>query len=89
LTDRNVQHLDEALLYSPGVNSDQYGPDTRTTWFEIRGFDADLYLDGLRLPNSLTNLYAQYVVPAYGLERVDILRGPSSVMYGAGNQGGS
>ncbi len=78
--------LTQALRYTPGVIS-QYGDDSRYDWFTIRGFRPGRYLDGLRLPFGSRG-YAQPRVEPYSLERAEVLKGPSSVLYGQGEPGG-
>lgn len=80
----------EALRYTPGVMAEGYGFDSRGyDWIFMRGFDALLtndYRDGLRQFGNSN--FAFFRTEAYGLERVEVLRGPSSVTYGQGDAGG-
>lgn len=87
---RNVQREGEAFRYTAGVFAEPYGADPRPTFDApyIRGFDASttgVYRDGLR---EVRGVWAGFISEFYGLERVDILKGPSSVMYGQGGPGG-
>lgn len=81
---RNAQGIAEAIRYTAGTSTETYGQDPRGyDWVNIRGFDAfnNRYLDGLRLLN--------YEFPqVFGLERVEVIKGPSSVLYGQSNAGG-
>jgi iron complex outermembrane recepter protein len=84
---RNVQTLDQALGYTPGVSPSIYGQDNRFDWITIRGFQAQsygLFRDGLRWQSSDTTGR----VEPFDLEQIDILKGPSSVLYGQGEPGG-
>jgi iron complex outermembrane receptor protein len=51
----------------------------------VRGLDPVQYQDGLRRSYGFSPLARPEI---YGLERVEVLRGPSSVLYGAGATGG-
>ncbi|MCM2456631.1 TonB-dependent siderophore receptor [Rhizobium sp. CG4] len=90
MTDRAVQTVADSLLYSSNVNGQRYGNDPRSDYFTIRGFSADLYLDGLRVPQiaNQTGGYAGFRVEPYFLNRVEVLRGPSSALFGQTNVGG-
>jgi iron complex outermembrane recepter protein len=88
IKDQAATTVGAALRYTPGVVAEQYGgTDVRLDRFMIRGFDTSMpYLDGLWTGGRYT-LLAPSVDP-YGLERVEVLRGPSSVMYGQNIPGG-
>jgi len=90
LNARNVQREGEAFRYTAGVYSEPYGADPRATFDApfIRGFEVTtngVYRDGLREANGI---WSRFITEFYGLERVDILKGPSSVLYGQGSPGG-
>jgi iron complex outermembrane recepter protein len=83
--DRGVLTMQETLRYSAGVVSEAYGLDTRSDQPMVRGFYSIQFLDGM------TKLFGYSLIPraeVYTLERVEVLRGPSSVLYGKGNAGG-
>lgn len=84
-SDRGAHNLQETLRYSAGVTADAYGLDTRSDGSTVRGLDPVQYLDGLRRSYGFNPMARTEV---YGLERVEVLRGPSSVLYGAGATGG-
>jgi len=83
---RAVQNVGEALDYSAGVVAGPFGTDPRFDAPIIRGFSAadSQYLNGLKLIRE----QGMVSIEPYGLERIDVLRGPSSVLYGQGNPGG-
>lgn len=83
---RGVATVEEALRYSPSVST-PYGYDPRYDWMSMRGFDvkSSTYRDGLLLNRSTYGLARP---DAYLLERVEVLRGPASVLYGQSEPGG-
>lgn len=84
-TATGVKTLQDALQYSAGVNGGTYGIDSRGDWSTIRGTAPVQYIDGLK---SLFGNYNNTRAVPYTLERVEILKGPSSVLYGQGSLGG-
>ena len=85
LETRNVQQLDETFRYRAGVLSGHYGSDNNTDWFKVRGFDQSTYQDGLRIYREG---FYQWLPEPYGLERVEVFKGPSSILYGEAPAGG-
>ncbi len=85
LEERNVQSLDETFRYRAGVLAGHYGADNDTDWFKVRGFDQSTYQDGLRIYRTG---YYQWLPEPYGLESVDVFKGPSSILYGEAPAGG-
>jgi iron complex outermembrane receptor protein len=85
MDDRSVLNLNDALRYTAGVMSSGYGADTRADWLRIRGFDPTQFLDGLPLPRGS---FANPKVEPWNLERITVLRGPSSSVYGQTPPGG-
>jgi iron complex outermembrane recepter protein len=81
-----VTNLGEALGYVPGVVGSPYGSDGRFDSPNIRGFDGGVsqYLNGLKIMRG----FGAPSFEIYGLENVEVLRGPASVLYGQGNPGG-
>ncbi len=77
----------EALGYTPGVYASR-GSSSVYDAVAIRGFtsvNTNQYLDGIKLQGDN---YSEVSMDPYFLERVEVLRGPSSVLYGKSNPGG-
>jgi iron complex outermembrane receptor protein len=87
IRDQNAQTMQETLRYTAGVHADVYGLDNRGDWFMLRGgSEGSTLLDGLRLP--LTGWYGVVRSEPYAFERVEVLRGPASVIAGQNGPGG-
>lgn len=85
LRTRAPQKLDEALRYTSGVTAQPYGADNDTDWFKVRGFNATTYLDGNRL---FRDGYYTWLVEPYGLESIEVIKGPSAILFGESSPGG-
>jgi len=88
LEDLNPQSVEEAVSYVPGVQTGGYGFEPRYDAFFVRGFNITyngLYRDGLR---QFAAPSGQFRTEAYGLEAIEVLKGPSGTMYGASSPGG-
>ncbi len=81
--------LDQALAYTAGVMSLDGGALRNiSTGFTVRGFNitgsAPLYLNGTKLPmNSMSG-----AMEPYNYERIEVLKGPASILYGQAAPGG-
>lgn len=84
---RGAGDLAQALQYTPGVISQYGNTDQRHDWFSVRGFNPGRFMDGLRLPFGVLG-YAQPRIEPFLLERVEVLKGPGSVLYGQSAPGG-
>lgn len=91
MTDQNALTVNDALKYTPGVFTNFSGGATRYDTIALRGFHGgdvnNTFLDGLRLLSDSGSYNALQVDPWF-LERVDVIKGPSSVMYGQSIPGG-
>ena len=85
MDDRSVHSLDDAVRYMPGITASSYGSDTRADWIRVRGFEPTQFLDGLPLPKGV---YANPKQETWNLDRLALLRGPASSIYGQTPPGG-
>ncbi len=86
MRDQGVHTVQEALRYVPGVVADAYGLDGRTDSHFIRGIPATEYLDGMK--RTFGYYTSNYRMDPYFLERIEVLKGPASVLYGQAPVGG-
>ncbi|MBJ3817036.1 TonB-dependent siderophore receptor [Shimwellia pseudoproteus] len=85
---RHPRSLNEILRYAPGVSTEMRGATTYMSEYKIRGFNAEHeYYNGLQLPYNVTGNTKANIDPLL-IEQVDILKGPSSVLYGNASPGG-
>jgi len=85
---QGARNLEEAASYSPGISTGTYGHDDRYDEFVLRGFESQqsgVYRDGM--PQRLVD-FAGWRTEIFGVETVNILRGPTSDLYGANQPGG-
>ncbi len=87
MDDQGVQSVDEALRYTSGVRTETFGAqqiyDNDTL---LRGFQPDYYLDGLKL---IPGNFGVASIDPYLLNRIEVIHGPASVLYGQqGTPGG-
>lgn len=88
LKDRDPVQIEDALAYVPGVTASVWGVDDRYDQFALRGFDlgtSGIYRDGLL--NKAMN-FSGFKVDPFMVQRIDVLKGPSSVLYGSNDAAG-
>ena len=85
IEDTGAKNIQDSLLYMSGVYGANFGFDTRGDSAMVRGLRPSLYVDGLRASYGSYNSVRPNI---YGLERVEVLKGPSSVLYGQSELGG-
>ena len=93
---QNVNDIQQLVRYEPGVSVGGTGQRSGLNGYNIRGIDGERILtqiDGVSIPDSFFyGPYAQtqrnYVDPEI-VKRVEILRGPASVLYGSNAIGGA
>ncbi|MCB8820565.1 TonB-dependent siderophore receptor [Microvirga rosea] len=93
MDDQAVQSVVQALRYSAGVQSETRLSSGRYDSVFIRGFGGGgsnagyvNFLDGLHLQRGIN--YLVPTVEPYSLERIEVLRGPASVIFGQVKPGG-
>ncbi|NHN91272.1 TonB-dependent siderophore receptor [Acetobacter sicerae] len=84
MKDQNLNTIDAALKQVAGVNVNLYGDGT--AGYSARGFQLQAQYDGVPTSGSL-NLSQQYDLAIY--DRIEVLRGPSGLLQGAGTPAGS
>ncbi|WP_158807487.1 TonB-dependent siderophore receptor [Beijerinckia sp. L45] len=88
IRDQNAQSVVQATRYSSGVLSQTFGNDNRNDFLLIRGLPAQqsgYFLDGMQLASPG---FSTFRVEPFDLERIEVLKGPASVLYGGSNTGG-
>ncbi|WP_051356480.1 TonB-dependent siderophore receptor [Azorhizobium doebereinerae] len=88
MEDRGVQSVPQAVQYTAGVTTGAFGYDPRFDQIYIRGFAETTlgdYRDGLR---QYSGAYTTFSTEPYGLERIDVVKGPAAVLYGQSTPGG-
>lgn len=86
---RAAQSMQAIVSYTSGVSVDEFGSDDRYDYFRIRGFDQTslgTYRDGL--PARIPAWYTAARLEPYGLERVEVLKGSTSTLFGLNGPGG-
>lgn len=85
---QGARTMEETVAYSAGIVTETFGQDNRYDEYILRGFEAQIggtYRDGLPLR---TLDWASWRTEPFGLESVNILRGPTGDLYGANQPGG-
>jgi iron complex outermembrane receptor protein len=77
--------INDTLRYVAGVTANPYGPDSRVDGGFVRGLDALQFRDGMR---DIFSYYASIRSDPYNFSEVQLVRGPASVLFGAGSLGG-
>ena len=83
----DVTSVSQALRYTAGAFTEYRGSSNRNDEVFVRGFSyVPKYLDGLSFGSTASSQTG--VVDPWLLERVELVRGPASVLYGQVNPGG-
>ncbi len=83
---QGARKIDEALQYQAGILSEPFGADNKVEWFKIRGFDATLSQDGV---STIKNGFFEWKPEIFGVESIEVLKGPSALEFGASETGGA
>lgn len=86
---RGVDSIQQAVSYTAGVLVDEFGSDDRYDYLRIRGFDQTAlgsYRDGL--PARIPAWFTASRLEPYGLQRVEVLKGSTSTLFGLNGPGG-
>jgi catecholate siderophore receptor len=83
MDDKGVTSMTDALRSVPGVSLQAGEAGAQGDNLSLRGFSArnDIFLDGMRD-------FGSYYRDAFNFESVEVLKGPSSVLFGRGSTGG-
>lgn len=84
IEDRGATSLTDVFRNSSGISIGAGESSWQGTNLSIRGFNArnDMYLDGMRD-------FGSYTRDPFDLEEVELLQGPSSILFGRGSTGGA
>ncbi len=81
IQDQSMKSMAEVVRYVPGVGMSQGEGNNDSPIFRGNQSSADFYVDGIRDD-------VQYFRDLYNMERVDVLKGPSGMIFGRGSSGG-
>ncbi len=81
ITDQNFQNLTDQLRYVPGVIPAQGESNRDQAIIRGQSTSADFFVNGVRDD-------VQYYRDLYNIERVEVLKGPDSLIFGRGGGGG-
>ncbi|WP_129141725.1 TonB-dependent siderophore receptor [Modicisalibacter coralii] len=93
IEDQGANSVQQALRYTPGVfTGARNGFGNRYDFISMRGFGGvgnldNIYFDGLKMAGDVGG-YNSLQIDPYFLERIDVFKGPTSVLYGQSYPGG-
>jgi vitamin B12 transporter len=91
ITQQNAQNLQKALKLVPGLQSTANGGPGTASGIFIRGAEADhtlVLINGVRVNSNTAGGFDFNSLPVDMIERIEILRGPQSSLYGSDALGG-
>lgn len=91
IEESGVQTLPQLLARQPGVQFSSNGGPGNLTSLYLRGTSANhtvVLIDGVRIVSATQGVTALQNIPVEQIERIEVLRGPASSLYGADAIGG-
>lgn len=85
IRDQGALTVQDALRYTAGMRGEAFGLDSRGDSSKVRGSTPAMFLDGLQ---QSFGSYNNTRVDPFTLERIEVLKGPSSMLYGQSPVGG-
>lgn len=85
IRDQGSLTIQDSLRYVAGMRGEAYGLDSRGDFALIRGVAPTIFLDGLQ---QSVGYYNNTRTDPFTLERVEVIKGPSSMLYGQSSVGG-
>lgn len=79
IQDQGSRNIAEALRYSAGFNSGNFGTDSFGDWLQIRGFSTKTFEDGMSENAAIPEKGSVRNEP-FAYERIEAVRGPSAIM---------
>lgn len=91
IDEQGAKTVQQAMRYTPGIFTGQIGASNRYDYVVMRGFADNsvdnVFLDGLKTMGD-SGTFSSLQVDPYFLERIDVVKGPASVLYGRSLPGG-
>ncbi len=91
LRTQQIRYVADALRSLPGVEVSRTGGDGNLTQVRIRGFDAQhtlVLIDGIEANDTSNGQFDFSDLSADDIERIEVIRGPMSGLYGSSADGG-
>ncbi|WP_313309563.1 TonB-dependent siderophore receptor [Stutzerimonas nitrititolerans] len=85
IRDQGSLTIQDALRYVSGMRGEAYGFDSRGDSSLVRGVTPTTFLDGLQ---QSVGSYNNTRTDPFTLERIEVIKGPSSMLYGQSSVGG-
>lgn len=91
IEEQGAQTLEDVLRYATGIQLTRSSTSSSREAISIRGFDSRfsmILIDGKRLASEIDQNYELDRIPLENIERIEIVRGPVSSLYGTEALGG-